>query len=110
MASARRVDELGSVMDTESDQSSENRDKDSSSAGMAQHTAALGWGEPAGLVPAWSVPPGLVIPISRTARTDAPGVQTPDVQDSASANADLSNEPLAAGHGPALDDAEWPGI
>src|ERR1035437_7562534 len=87
MASARNVHELGSAMITESDQSSENRSFGSSPAEESQPQSALGWGEPAGLVPPWSVPPGLVVPSPRP----------PDPE------THLSQEPV--------DDGDaWPGV
>src|ERR1035438_7088431 len=87
MASARNVHELGSVMNTESNQSSENRSFGSSPPEESQPQSAFGWGEPAGLVPPWSVPLGLVVPPPRP----------PDPE------THLSQEPV--------DDGDaWPGV
>src|SRR5271168_4676606 len=53
-------------MNTESNQSSGNRYQDSSPEEEAQRTGAFGWGEAAGPVPPWSVPPGLIVPGPRS--------------------------------------------
>src|ERR1700689_4191651 len=84
MASARKVHELGSVMNTESDQSSENRHQVSPPAENSQRAGTTGWNEPAGLVPSWSVPPGLIVPSPRSTVDDStvddsawPGIAAP---------------------------------
>src|SRR5208282_837967 len=120
---------LGSVMNTESHQSSENRHQDSSPAQEPQRTGVFGWGEPVGLVPPWSVPPGLIVPHPRAPQTDALAGDEPSenpVQDAhdgnpahqALSNQDPTHEASAAqrppaeapGEAPAAEDDAWPGI
>ena len=96
MASARKVHELGSVMNTESDQSSENRHQVSPPAENSQHAGTTGWNEPAGLVPSWSVPPGLIVPSPRST-----------VDDSADDDSAVDD---SAVDDSAVDDSAWPGI
>src|SRR5580658_8973001 len=112
MASARNVHELGSVMNTESNQSSGNRYQDSSAPEEAQRTGAFGWGEPAGPVPPWSVPPGLMVPGPRRPLADAgaPGDESsPDDPAQTDRDPGFSNQ-----HSPAEDPADehgvWPGV
>src|ERR1700689_1312595 len=96
MASARKVHELGSVMNTESDQSSENRHQVSPPAENSQHAGTTGWNEPAGLVPSWSVPPGPIVPSPRST-----------VDDSADDDSAVDD---SAVDDSAVDDSAWPGI
>ena len=118
MASARKVHELGFVMNTESRHSSENRHQDSSPAQEAQRTGAFGWGERDGLVPPWSVPPGLIVPSPRAPQPDAPAGGENPVQEARDANPVSNQDPT---HGapvgkrpldeaPAAEDDAWPGI
>ncbi|MFY9928193.1 MAG: hypothetical protein WAK82_09340, partial [Streptosporangiaceae bacterium] len=52
-------------MDTERDQSSVNSDVSTSPAEERQHAGTFQWGDPANVVPPWSVPPGLMVPAPR---------------------------------------------
>ena len=70
MAFARNVPGLGSVMSTESDQSSGNRQHGSSPEEERQRTGLFRWDDPENLVPPWSVPPGLMIPGPRQPQAD----------------------------------------
>ena len=67
---ARNVPGLGSVMSTESDQSSGNRQHGSSPEEERQRTGLFRWDDPENLVPPWSVPPGLMIPGPRQPQAD----------------------------------------
>ena len=61
-AFARNVPGLGSVMNTESDQSSENRHPGSSPEEERQRTGLFRRNDSENLMPPWSVPPGLMVP------------------------------------------------
>src|ERR1700677_522038 len=112
MASARNVHALGSVMNTESNQSSGNRYQDSPAPKEAQRTGAFGWGEPAGPVPPWSVPPGLIVPGPRLpfADADAPGDER-SAEDPVQSDRDpdLGNQP-PPDEDPADEHGAWPGV
>ena len=101
---AGNVPGLGSVMSTESDQSSGNRQHGSSSEEERQRTGLFRWDDPENLVPPWSVPPGLMIP----------GPRQPKVGDSPEpAPPSQVPEPAADGQtagGSAADDNSWPGV
>ena len=49
-------------MDTESNQSNEDRYHDPSQEDERQRTGLFRWEEPHNLMPPWSVPPGLLVP------------------------------------------------
>ena len=74
---------LGSVVDTESDQSSGNRNigasPEDSREEERQRTGLFRWDDPENLMPSWSVPPGLMVPGPRQPEPDAqpPGPDAP---------------------------------
>src|SRR6266849_6896713 len=72
MAFARNVPGLGSVMNTESDQSSGNRHQGSLPEEDRQRTGLFRWNDPENLMPPWSVPPGLLVPGPRQPQAGAP--------------------------------------
>ncbi len=96
--------ELGSVMNTESNQSSENRHRGSLPPEETPPEDLFSWGEPAGLVPPWSVPPGLIVPVPRPPEADLPAAPVAGHQ-----SQDPANQPLA-GAEPAAEDGAWPGV
>src|ERR1700757_2794175 len=93
-------------MDTESDQSSGNRNvgpsPENSREEERQRTGLFRWDDPKNLMPAWSVPAGLIVPGPRQPQADAqpPG---PGVQPSGPA-------PQPDTEGPASYDSPWPGV
>ena len=111
--------ELGSVMNTESNQSSENRHQGSSLPEETPPEGAFSWGEPASFVPPWSVPPGLIVPVPRPPQTDAPQADAvvadarqadiPAASVAEHQRPDPGNQPLA-GRDPADEDDAWPGV
>src|SRR5689334_7039285 len=76
-------------MDTESNQSNENRYQDASQEDERQRTGLFRWEEPHNLMPPWSVPPGLLVP--RPHQPDA------DATPSRSAHASATPEPAKPG-------------
>ena len=95
MAFARNVPGLGSVVSTESNQSSENRHLDASREEERQRTGLYRRDDSENLMPPWSVPPGLIVPGPRLPEADAPqSVPGP--------------EPAVVA--PAADDDSWPGV
>ncbi len=106
--------ELGSVMNTERNQSSENRYQASLPPEETPPEDVFSWGEPAGLVPPWSVPPGLIVPVPRPPQADLPEADLPeaDLPEAPVAghqSQDPANQPLA-GAEPAAEDGAWPGV
>jgi len=58
-------------MDTESNQSSDNSDRNFSLEDDRQRTGLFSWEEPDNLMPPWSVPPGLLVPAPRQPESGA---------------------------------------
>src|SRR5689334_12107742 len=100
-------------MDTESNQSNEDRHQDASQEDERERTGLFRWEEPHNLMPPWSVPPGLLVP----------GPRQPDVDASPprSAHGPAAPEPLEPGSPPerpadpeasepAAGDSSWPGV
>ncbi len=86
-------------MDTESNQSSDNGDRNCSLEDDRQRTGLFARDEPDNLMPPWSVPPGLLVP--------APRQPEPGAGHSASA----APRPAASAAGDAVaDDGAWPGV
>ena len=111
-------------MGTESDQSSENRQHDSSPEEERQRTGLFRWDDPENLVPPWSVPPGLMVPGPRRSQAadspepPPPGQAADSPEPAPPGQAADSPEPpptvqaadgQAAG-GLAADDNSWPGV
>src|SRR5689334_14090970 len=100
-------------MDTESNQSNEDRYQDASQEDERQRTGLFSWEEPHNLMPPWSVPPGLLVPGPRQPDADA----TPSRSAHAIAAPEPSEpgsvpEPPADPEGgePAATDNSWPGV
>src|SRR5690242_16758617 len=85
-------------MDTESNQSNEDRYQDVSQEDERQRTGLFRWEEPHNLMPPWSVPPGLLVP--RPHQPDA------DATPSRSAHASATPEPANPGSDP--EPPAWP--
>ena len=96
---------LGSVVNTESNQSSENRNIGASAEDSReeerQRTGLFRWDDPVNLMPSWSVPPGLIVPGPRHPEADAQPAG-PDARPPGSA-------PQPDAEEPASDDSPWPG-
>src|SRR5690349_6871573 len=123
-------------MDTESNQSNEDRYQDVSQEDERQRTGLFRWEEPHNLMPPWSVPPGLLIPKPHQPDADAtpsrsvhasatpePAKPGSDPEPSAwpaqpaAEPAQLAGDPAAAprpagpeASEPAGDDSSWPGV
>src|SRR5690348_18178045 len=100
-------------MDTESNQSNEDRYQDASQEDERERTGLFRWGEPHNLMPPWSVPPGLLVPGPRPPDADA----TPSRSVHASATPEPSEpgsppEPTAEPEAsePVDDNSSWPGV
>src|SRR6185312_12590963 len=97
---------LGSVMSTESNQSSGNRNipasRDDSWEEERQRTGLFRWDDPENLMPPWSVPPGLMVPGPRQPDADA------QPADPAPQPADPRPRPATAE--PPAGGGSWPGI
>jgi hypothetical protein len=108
------------VVDTESNQSSVSSNiapsLEDSREEARQRTGLFRWGDPENLMPAWSVPPGLIVPSPRHPEADAlrpgpdaprPGPNTgpprPDAQRPGSGPQPDAGEP-------STDDSPWPGV
>ena len=85
-------------MDTESNQSNEDRYHDPSQEDERQRTGLFRWEEPHNLMPPWSVPPGLLVP--KPHQTDA------DATPSRSAHASATPEPAKPGS--VSEPSAWP--
>ena len=96
MAFARNVPGLGSVMSTESNQSSENRHLGASQEGERQHTGLYRWNDSENLIPPWSVPPGLIVPGPRQPEAGTPSSVPGPEPDVAAPSADADSWPGAA--------------
>src|ERR1700721_528068 len=83
--------ELGLVMGTDSDRSSENRYQELGSAEEPQRAGTSGWVGPDRVVPPWSVPPRALAP-----QAGAQDAERPDA--------------VPAEPGPANDDDDFPGV
>ena len=131
MAFARNVPGLGSVMNTESDQSSGNRHQGSLPEEDRQRTGLFRWNDPENLMPAWSVPPGLIVPGPRQPQAGAPAdlpaaqsrPESASAAESRPAAEPAANQPAAEGSAanqpaanqpavgePAARDNSWPGV
>ena len=104
---------LGSVVDTESYQSSENRDigasPEDSLEEERQRTGLFRWDDPENLMPSWSVPPGLIVPGPRHPEANAqpPG---PAPQPPGPAPQPPGSAPQPDAEEPASGDSPWPGV
>src|ERR1700761_1123062 len=96
-------------MDTESNQSSEERYQDASQEEDRQRTGLYRWQEPQNLMPPWSVPPGLLVPGPRQPEADA-APQPADRQPVDPGRVDPG--PAHAPEPPSglADDDSWPGV
>ena len=95
MAFARYVPGLGSVMGTESNQSSENCYVGTSREDDRQHTGLFRRDDQQNIMPPWSVPPGLMVPGLRQPEADVPAA-APD--------------PGPGAAKPGDDGNSWPGV
>ena len=97
---------LGSVVDTESYQSSGNRNigasPEDSREEERQRTGLFRWDDPENLMPSWSVPPGLIVPGPRhpeaNAQPPGPAARPP------------GSAPQPDAEEPASGDSPWPGV
>jgi hypothetical protein len=93
-------------MDTESDQSSGNRNTgawpEDSREEERQRTGLFRWDDSENLMPSWSVPPGLMVP--------GPRQPEPDVQPSGPEAEPSGPEAQSAADEPASGDKAWPGV
>ena len=96
-------------MNTESDQSSENRHPDSSPEEEQQRTGLFRWNDSDNLMPPWSVPPGLMVPGPREPQADDAQESRPPTEPAAMPAVEPAADEQAGGE-PSADDDSWPGV
>src|SRR5690242_20709821 len=100
-------------MDTESNQSSGNRNipafQDESWEEERQRTGLFRWDDPENLMPPWSVPPGLMVPGPRQPDADAQPAG-PGPQPAGPGPQPADPRPRHTGAEPPTDPGSWPGV